>query len=256
MKCNICGIENQAYCSERIMGKYDIEYYHCSNCDFVQTEQPYWLEEAYSKSINLSDTGYMVRNLYYANRLTILLYLVFGKNGTFLDYAGGYGVFVRLMRDIGFDFSWDDKYTKNMFSSGFEWNQQSRVDSVTLFEAFEHFVEPMSEIENLLKISDTIIFSTDLHPAPIPMPKDWWYFGLDHGQHISFYSKKTFGLIAKEFELNYYNIGSLHILTKKTIPTWRLMVVRLSRFGLHKVLAKRLDSKTWADHHLMTKEVK
>ena len=256
MKCNICGTENQAYCSERIMDKYDIEYYHCSNCDFVQTEQPYWLEEAYSKSINLSDTGYMARNLSYANRLTILLYLLFGKNGTFLDYAGGYGVFVRLMRDIGFDFSWDDKYTKNMFSSGFEWNQQSRVDSVTLFEAFEHFVEPMIEIENLLKISDTIIFSTDLHPDPVPMPKDWWYYGLDHGQHISFYSKKTLGFIAKECELNYYNVGSLHILTKKTIPIWKFMVARLSRLGLHKVLVKRLDSKTWADHNLMTKEVK
>jgi hypothetical protein len=256
MKCNICGTKNQAYCSERIMGKYNIEYYHCSNCDFVQTEEPYWLEEAYSKSINLSDTGYLARNLSYANRLTILLYLLFGKNGTYLDYAGGYGVFVRLMRDIGFDFSWDDKYTKNMFASGFEWNQQSRVDSVTLFEAFEHFVEPMSEIENLLKISDTIIFSTDLHPDPLPMPKDWWYFGLDHGQHISFYSKKTFGFIAQEFELNYYNVGSLHILTKKTIPIWRFMVTRLSRFGLHKILAKRLDSKTWADHNLTIKKVK
>ena len=186
MKCNICGTENQAYCSERIMGKYDIEYYHCSNCDFVQTEEPYWLEEAYSKSINLSDTGYMARNLSYANRLTILLYLLFGKNGTFLDYAGGYGVFVRLMRDIGFDFNWDDKYTKNMFSSGFEWNQQSRVDSVTLFEAFEHFVEPMIEIENLLKISDTIIFSTDLHPDPLPMPKDKKLFRKLKGLKLKF----------------------------------------------------------------------
>jgi hypothetical protein len=256
MKCKICSTENQSFCSDRIMGKYDIEYYHCSNCDFVQTEEPYWLEEAYSKSINLSDTGYMARNLSYANRLTILLYFLFGKNGTFLDYAGGYGVFVRLMRDVGFDFSWDDKYTKNMFSSGFEWNQQSRVDSVTLFEAFEHFVEPVSEIENLLKISDTIIFSTDLHPDPVPMPKDWWYYGLDHGQHISFYSKKTFGFIAKEFELNYYNVSSLHILTKKTIPIWKLMAARLSKFGLHKVLAKRLESKTWADHRLMTKVVR
>jgi hypothetical protein len=112
------------------------------------------------------------------------------------------------------------------------------------------------EIENLLKISDTIIFSTVLHPDPVPMPKDWWYYGLDHGQHISFYSKKTFGFIAKEFKLNYYNVDSLHILTKKSIPIWKLMATRLSKFGLYKVLAKRLDSKTWADHHLMTKEVK
>lgn len=256
MKCNICETENQVLFSERVIGKYDIEYYHCSNCDCIQTETPYWLDEAYSKPINSSDTGYMVRNLFYANRLTILLYLLFGKNGIFLDYAGGYGVFVRLMRDIGFDFSWYDKYTKNILATGFEWNQQSRVDSVTLFEVFEHFVDPISEIENLLKISDTIIFSTELLRDPIPMPKDWWYYGLDHGQHISFYSKKTFVLIGKYFELNYYNIGSLHILTKKAIPKWKLMVTRLSSFGLYKVLAKKLDSKTWADHRLMTKKGK
>ena len=117
-------------------------------------------------------------------------------------------------------------------------------------------IKMKSEIENLLKISDTIIFSTDLHPDPVPMPKDWWYYGLDHGQHISFYSKKTFGFIDKEFELNYYNVGSLHTLTKKTTPIWKLMATQLPKFGLHKVLAKRLDSKTWADHNLMTKEAK
>ena len=113
-----------------------------------------------------------------------------------------------------------------------------------------------SLVDNLLKISDTIIFSTDIDPDPVPMPKDWWYYGLEHGQHIDFYSATTFEYIANQFGLNYYNIGSLHIIIKKTIPIWKLIVVRLSRLGLHKVLAKRLDSKTWADHHLMTKEVK
>ena len=254
MKCKICDKENPSLFSGRILSKYDINYYHCSNCNFLQTEEPYWFEEAYAQPINISDTGYMVRNLFYANRLTVLLYLLFGKNRAFLDYAGGYGVFVRLMRDIGFNFSWDDKYTKNLFASGFEWKQKTRVDAVTLFEVFEHFVEPISEIENLLKISDTIIFSTEIHPDPVPMPKNWWYFGLEHGQHISFYSKKTFKLIAKKFDVNYYNIGSLHILTKKVIPTWKLMVTRLSRIGLHKIFAMRLTSNTLNDHNLMTKK--
>lgn len=255
MKCKICYTDNPPCFSGKILNKYEINYYHCSSCHFLQTEQPHWLEEAYAQPINISDTGYIARNLFYANRLTVLLYLLFGKNKIFLDYAGGYGVFVRLMRDIGFDFSWDDKYTKNIFSSGFEWNQQSRVDAVTLFEVFEHFVEPITEIENLLKISDTIIFSTDIYPDHFPMPEDWGYFGLDHGQHISFYSKKTFNVIAKQFEVNYYNVGSLHILTKKAIPVWKLMVTRLSRFGLHKVIATKLDSNTLIDHKLMSKKV-
>jgi len=239
--------------SEKVMGKYNVDYYHCLNCDFIQTEDPYWLEEAYSRSINLSDTGYMVRNQYYASRFTVLLYMLFGKKGRYLDYAGGYGVFVRMMRDIGFDFIWDDKYTQNMFASGFEWDQKSRVDAVTLFEVFEHFVQPMDEIGKLLKISDTIIFSTELHPDPVPEPKDWWYYGLDHGQHISFYSKSTLEFIAKKYELNYYSIGSLHILTNKNISGWALLATRLSKLGMHKIFAKKLTSKTMLDYDLIIK---
>jgi hypothetical protein len=78
----------------------------------------------------------MVRNLFFRKRLTILLHLLFGNKAQFVDYAGGYGVFVRLMRDVGFDFQWYDKYTQNLFSAGFEWDETSKVDAVTLFEVF------------------------------------------------------------------------------------------------------------------------
>jgi hypothetical protein len=214
------------------------------------------LDEAYSRPINLSDTGYMVRNQFYAKRLTILLYLLFGKNGRYLDYAGGYGVFVRMMRDIGFDFYWDDKYTQNMFATGFEWKQTSKVDAVTLFEVFEHFVDPMDEIKKLLTISDTIIFSTDLHPNPVPQPNDWWYYGLDHGQHIAFYSTKTFEYIAKKVQLNYFNVGSLHVLSRKELSKWKLTATKLSKFGLHKVIERMMTSKTWSDYEHMSKKAK
>lgn len=254
MQCKICKTEIKKCFSEKIMHKYVVDYFHCSNCDFVQTEEPYWLNEAYSRPINLSDTGYMKRNLFNSKRLTILLYLLFGKNGRYLDYAGGYGVFVRLMRDIGFDFFWDDKFTKNLFSADFKWDQNSNIDAITLFEVFEHFSDPITEIKTLLKISDTLIFSTDLHPNPLPKPKDWYYYGLDHGQHIAFYSRKTFELIAKKFNLNYYNLNSsFHILSKKNISSHKLKIYYLGRIGLHKIINNFLLSKTDSDHNLMTK---
>jgi hypothetical protein len=256
MNCKICTQVTKQVFTAKILNKYDVKYFHCEACGFLQIEEPYWLDEAYGESINVSDTGYMQRNIGLSHKLTILLALFFDKNGKYLDYAGGYGVFVRMMRDIGFDFYWDDKFTNNLFSRGFEYDNEEKYEAVTTFESFEHFVNPLEEIENLLKVSKNIIISTELLPNPVPNPEDWWYYGLDHGQHVSFYSKKTFGFIAKEFELNYYNVGSLHILTKKTIPIWKLMLARLSKFGLHKVLAKRLDSKTWADHNLMAKVVK
>ena len=125
---------------------------------------------------------------------------------------------------------------------------------MTTFESFEHFINPMDEIESLLKISKNIIFSTELLPNPIPKPDDWWYYGLDHGQHISFYSEKTFEFIAKKYNLNYANLGGLHILGEKKISNFQLKVLKLSKFGLHKLLQKQLKSKTWEDYLKVSKK--
>ena len=119
---------------------------------FFLTEDPFWPEEAYAESINISDTCYISRNLELSKMLTILLSLFFDKNAKYLDYAGGYGVFIRMMSDLGFDFYWYDKFKTNLFAKGFEY-QNEKYEAVTTFESFEHFVGPMKEIENLLKIS-------------------------------------------------------------------------------------------------------
>lgn len=247
MTCKICNKKNDSIFSEFILNKYNIKYYHCEICGFLQTEEPYWIEEVYVEPIDISDTGYMQRNLNLAKKLTVLLSILFKKDAKFLDYAGGYGVFVRLMRDIGFDFCWDDKYTSNLFARGFEYNNQS-VDAITTFESFEHYVNPLEEIEKMLSISKTIIFSTELLPNSIPKPKDWWYYGLDHGQHISFYSEKTLKFIAEKYSLNYQNLGAMHILTDIQLPKYTKYLLKFTKFGLHKILEKRVKSKTWEDH--------
>ncbi len=248
MKCKICKSDNESIFTAKILNKYEIKYYHCEHCGFLQTEEPFWLEEAYGESINVSDTGYMQRNLLLSKKLTILLSLFFDKKAKYLDYAGGYGVFVRLMRDIGFDFYWDDKFTTNLFARGFEYQNGEKYEAVTTFESFEHFVNPLDEIEKLLTISKNIILSTELLPDSIPKPQDWWYYGLDHGQHISFYSKKTFRFIAKKYNLYYLSNGNLHILSEKKISNFKLRILKFSKFGLHKILQKQLKSKTWDDY--------
>jgi len=248
MNCKICDQKTQQIFKAKILNKYEIDYFYCKHCGFLQTEEPYWLEEAYSESINISDTGYIQRNLMLSDIITILLILFFDKNGKFLDYAGGYGVFVRMMRDIGFDFYWDDKYTTNLFARGFEYQNGDKYEAVTTFESFEHFVNPIDEIESLLKISKNIIFSTELLPDPIPRPEEWWYYGLDHGQHISFYSRGTFAFIANKYGLNYENLGGLHLLTKRKIKSAYLKILKLSKFGLHKLFQIMLKSKTWEDY--------
>jgi len=254
MNCNICAKKSYPVFTAKILQKYDIQYFYCENCGFLQTEEPYWLKEAYSESINVSDTGYMQRNINLSQKLTILLSLFFDKNAKFLDYAGGYGVFVRMMRDIGFDFYWDDKFTQNLFAKGFEYKYTDKCEAVTSFESVEHFDNPIAEIENMLNISKNIIFSTELLPSPIPKPEDWWYYGLDHGQHISFYSEKTLHYIAEQYNLNYAHWGGVHIFSEKKISNLKLKALKLSKIGLHKILQRQLKGKTWADYLKMSEK--
>lgn len=248
-KCKVCNSASTKKFKALILKKYVIQYYLCSKCKFIQTEEPYWLDEAYKEPINTSDTGYISRNLLISKKLTFLLYFVFDKNGKYLDYAAGYGVLVRMMRDIGFNFYWEDKYTDNLFSKGFEWNKDTPLQAVTAFEVFEHFVNPIKEIENLLGISDTIIFTTELYPKHNSSPEEWWYFGLDHGQHISFYSHETLEYIAKKYDLRFYSDGFIHILTRNHISSTKIKLSRLSNYGVSKVISRFLmTSRTFADH--------
>jgi hypothetical protein len=63
----------------------------------------------------------------------------------------------------------------------------------------------------------------------------------------------TFNYIAEEYGLNYYRVGSLHILTNKNIARWKLLALKFTKFGLHKIVEKQLQSKTWDDYHKMVK---
>lgn len=217
--CKICnGITRNVFTAQ-ILKKYDVAYYQCTDCDFVQTEKPFWLEEAYQNPMNFSDTGIMHRNNKFSKIVTSLIFLYFDRSKKFLDYAGGYGVFTRIMRDIGFDVYWVDPYTKNMLSRGFEVEKQDTFHLITTFECFEHLEDPMAEISKMTAYSKNIIFSTELAPKPLPKVQDWWYYGTEHGQHIAFYSPKSLKVIANKFNLNYYNIGNLHLFTESKINT-------------------------------------
>ena len=155
------------------------------------------------------------------------------------------------MRDIGLDYYWDDKYTKNIFSTFFKFENDIIVEAITVFEAFEHFNNPIEEIEKILMISKNIFFSTEILPKPIPKPEEWWYYGLEHGQHISFYSSKTLDYISNKFDLYYYNIKNLHIFSKNKLNIFFLKLLLFNKFYLFKFLKFWLKSKTLKDHKLI-----
>ena len=218
MKCNICKNEASILFNDLVLNKYKVDYFKCSNCGFIQTEKPYWLNEAYGNAITDLDIGLVSRNLIYSDLLEKIIKNNFNYKGKFLDYAGGYGLFVRLMRDKGFDFYWEDKYCKNIFAKNFDVHglkKKNRFDLITAFELFEHLANPINELKKMLKYSDVIIFSTELQPEKkINNANDWWYFAQETGQHISFYSKETLQYIANNNSLFLYSKENLHVLSK------------------------------------------
>lgn len=224
IKCKICNSTSSKIFSGKILKKYSVDYFQCENCHFVQTENPYWLSESYSSAIASTDIGLISRNISFQNITSWIIKSYFDCKSKFLDFAGGYGIFVRLMRDNGFDFYRQDIYCENLFAKYFDvvdLNSVAKFELVTAFEVFEHLVNPIEEIGKIFQFSDVIFFSTELQPQnKMNSTADWWYFAEETGQHISFYTLKSLEIMAKKMDCDLYsNNRNLHILTKKSLNT-------------------------------------
>src|SRR5579863_10371766 len=129
--CPITGREMRLLFRGRVLGKFDVAYFYCDESGIIQTEEPYWLKEAYQSVIFPLDTSVASRNYGNARRLEPVLSLLFPGNPVFVDTAAGYGLFVRLMRDIGFNFFAHDKFCENIFSKPFEAAPGTEATAVT-----------------------------------------------------------------------------------------------------------------------------
>ena len=102
--CPVCSSERKPIFKATLLNKYNVSYCACEVCGLIQTEEPYWLDEAYDDAIALTDTGLVQRNIMLASKTAAALYFSLNIKGKCLDIAGGYGMLVRLMREFGFDF--------------------------------------------------------------------------------------------------------------------------------------------------------
>ena len=163
---------------------------------------------------------------------------------------------VRLMRDAGFDFYRSDLYCKNLFATGFDAPGEARgFELLTAFEVFEHLVSPRKELAAMLEFSSSVFLSTNLLPDPAPPLDRWWYYGLEHGQHIALHTRKSLEKLGSLHGLGLVSDGgNLHLLTPKTISEklYRLVLHRGSRFIN---LLKRRPSLLLSDFKALTGQV-
>jgi hypothetical protein len=253
--CQLCETAMAHVFTARVLSRYDVEYFRCPRCEFLRTEKPYWLDEAYSRAIAATDTGIVVRNLNISRQLTFVLPQLFQSDARYLDVAGGTGLMTRLMRDNGFDFYSEDRYCDNVMAFGFDGEVGAgRYAAVTAFEALEHMEQPLEFIQSSLERSSsgTFIFSTELFKSPIPK-QEWWYFSLATGQHIAFFSARTLQCLADRLRVNFLTHRGLHVFSRLPISARRYRRA-LDQAGsrLFARTRKRNASLTDRDHHAMT----
>jgi hypothetical protein len=279
--CPICLSLASWSFSRTILNTHSADLYICPSCDYLFAANPHWLKDAYQRVINTMDTGCMARNTRLRNETALPIYLMTGGNGSWVDYGGGHGGYCRLMRDVGFDFYWNDPMAENLFAAGFEEPSGMKFMGVTCFECFEHFTDPRDEMKKMLARAPRIVFSTELRPQRIPDPDAWPYYAWEAGQHVGFHTRKSLRALGEVFGLQLVSDGSfLHsfipaaeadTLAARLIEHRRLPLtawihtrmrklfranIYLKSLGRRKIVSKDfvallekvLGSKTWTDH--------
>lgn len=240
--CKICNAKVTKKFEKTILNKYkNIGYFQCEDCAFIQINEATWLNEAYQSAITSLDIGILYRNELLKNTTIQIIDTFFQDAKLLLDYAGGYGIFTRIMRDAGFNYYWEDKFCENIFAKHFTINdiENKKFDFVTAFEVLEHMENPIEELNEIFSYSDNILISTELIPEN-SLIENWWYIAPETGQHISFYTKKSLELIAEKYDCNYYNISeTLHLFTKKELDLTNLNPKPLKTTILQKIFKKK-----------------
>ncbi|ACV63606.1 methyltransferase type 11 [Desulfofarcimen acetoxidans DSM 771] len=255
-KCRLCGNRLEFVFSHFVLEKYKVNYFLCDTCELLQTEQPYWLDEAYASAIDAADTGIMLRNINLCKIASVIIYFLFEREGKFIDYGGGHGIYTRLMRDVGFDYYWFDKYAKNLFARRNEAVKSKIYAGATAFEVFEHLDDPIKTMEDIFSYLEkkTVLFTTQLYGDRVPDPAAWWYYAFNTGQHISFYNIKTLHWIAENYNLNLWSNGcSMHCFTEEKISDWKFNILNKFNKYIFSYVNRSMSSRTMSDHQILLK---
>lgn len=214
--CRVCGSPTRALGSLRILGRHDGHAWQCGACGFAQLVEPSWLGDAYAEAITGTDVGLLARCRHLEPRIRGILACAGRSGGTVLDWGGGYGTLTRMLRDRGVDCRHWDPHCANLFARGFDADLESRDrwDSVLAVEVLEHLVDPWSFFRPVAARTDLIVATTELVSEPAPAFDVWAYWGAEHGQHVSFHSRRSLAHVARAVGMDYLAAGPMHVFSR------------------------------------------
>jgi hypothetical protein len=197
--CRLCGADAALHFVRRHCDGEQVAYYLCEGCGSLQTQAPHWLDEAYAKS-DAPDLDTFAGERALRNRAFVaLLFRLCGldpRTDRLVDWGGGTGLLVRLLRDGGIDAYHYDRYERNHYASGFGFDPRMRHRFATAFEVWEHYPHPARELDEIFGLApDFLLVSTSLFDGQGP---DWEYLGPAKSQHVFFYSDRAMRRIADE----------------------------------------------------------
>lgn len=206
----------------RLLGE-KVDYRECKLCGLIVAPNSinYDLSKIYNETyFSNMDSGWKGRAelvLKFVNSLNHGLNL---KKMKICDFGAGNGYFTKSLIDSGYNvcayepFLGNNLYLDKMYYI----NEPFEADVLIMVEVFEHFTNPLKEIEEILikfNYPKILIFTTQLRENAKENIDDWWYLNPDAG-HFTLWSKKS---LVRLGELEGYNLVSfsdfMHILCKK-----------------------------------------
>ena len=196
MDCKVCGSNN--------LEEINIEnnYYYCNNCEVIFISPKKIVDQAEEKERyeghdnNHQNDGYVKMMQDFIEKVLEANLNLEGINDV-LEFGCGPGpVLADLLKEKGINVDLYDPYffSEKVF-------KEKKYDLITSTEVFEHFSDPIKEMELLtshLKEGSYLAVMTSFHPEPEEF-EDWWYKW--DPTHIVFYNEKTFSEIASIFDL-------------------------------------------------------
>lgn len=231
--CAICSGLAHEYLEYKVLGRHDATLFRCETCGFCFIEDPHWLGETFSNSLNYIDVGAVDRCevvLDFVEELTFSLGI---ENERIIDWGGGYGLMTRMARDRGLNMWTFDPYVKPLFSHPANLDEMAHSLLICVSEVFLHLENPRQTLSDLLNYSPNVLITAVVPPNEFD--QTWWYLTPSTGQHVSFYSTKSLQKLADSLGCSLLTDKKFfHLFTKQEINLRSRIIFRfrILTFGL------------------------
>ncbi len=222
--CRLCHETAPFVFTKKLLDKYEVRYYRCSSCESLQSEEPYWLGESYAPHTLVPDLS-TLRRVLTIQRLVFWIHKIvgFSPSDKLLDWGGGNGMLVRLLRDNGVDGYVLDEYVKNLYAIGFDHQDGTHYQMITSIQVWEHFSNPDAEMDLIFGMQPQyILIATGLYNK---QGADWAYLNA-YGRHVFCYSNKGRDYIAKKYGYHKFGAGDVTFFSKKPLSPLQTFMMR------------------------------